>query len=409
MTININYAVKWQKIPWRQFEKTLAHLQHKIYQAIKNNDLDKVKTIQNIILDSSCARYLAVKQVTEFCYYKQYPGIDGLDYLSADKKILLAEQLKNFNTWPQKKLKKIYLYTFNGEKLYLNIATLEDRAMYCLIKYILEPIYYYHFSIIHQSYIFSNDYRNLQNQMKIMVGSYKRVPRQIYHVNLAPCFQNCNLNLLINDIILPKKLKPIIKKSLKFGIIDDYFQANAGLTHILINSFLSILDKNINYKHSIYIRYNFEIFFLFELESDLEQFKSKINDFINEKGLIHNSIIIQEGAFRNGFVFLYWSFRIKRRGKLISVPSKINYRSMVKSIKNMMKNTKYPIEMRIDKVIKIYYDWLSYNRYSDFSEVNLWYIKLWCYRYIKKNTKINSSKLIVKLKEHFNVQKSTIR
>ena len=141
MTTKENFAEKWKDLPWKNFEKNLFRLQHRIYKANLENDTNRVYKLQCLILGSPCARYLAVRQVTQLNMGKKTAGIDGKLSLSPKQRLELAEELKNLKSWKHQDLRRIYIPKPNGEKRPLGIPTINDRAMQCLVKYALEPVY----------------------------------------------------------------------------------------------------------------------------------------------------------------------------------------------------------------------------------------------------------------------------
>ncbi|MGK7941699.1 MAG: reverse transcriptase N-terminal domain-containing protein [Crocosphaera sp.] len=61
----INFSELWQKLPWKKFKRNLFRLQTRLFKAIRENDRVRARNLQKLILKSSAARLLAVRQVTQ--------------------------------------------------------------------------------------------------------------------------------------------------------------------------------------------------------------------------------------------------------------------------------------------------------------------------------------------------------
>lgn len=135
------YVEKWKNLPWSKFDQDLFRLQHRVYKATKEGNDYRVKRLQNLIIGSPCSRYLAVRQVSQLNSGKKTAGVDNIRSLGPKQRLILAEKLKNISNWQHEKLRRVYIFKPNGEQRPLGIPTINDRAMQCLIKYALEPVY----------------------------------------------------------------------------------------------------------------------------------------------------------------------------------------------------------------------------------------------------------------------------
>jgi RNA-directed DNA polymerase len=75
------YTDEWKALPWKKFQKNLYRLQHRIYKAAQKNDVGTIKNLQSLLVGSKCAKYLAVRQVTQLNIGKRSAGVDGLSKL----------------------------------------------------------------------------------------------------------------------------------------------------------------------------------------------------------------------------------------------------------------------------------------------------------------------------------------
>jgi retron-type reverse transcriptase len=72
-----NSSESWKKLPWKKFRRNLFRLQRRVYKAVLVGDKRKAKSLQKLILKSTAARLLAIRQVTQLNTGKKTAGIDG--------------------------------------------------------------------------------------------------------------------------------------------------------------------------------------------------------------------------------------------------------------------------------------------------------------------------------------------
>jgi retron-type reverse transcriptase len=92
-----------------------------------------------LILKSTAARLLAVRQVTQLNAGKKTAGIDGKASLSIEERFALSEKLKQSTSWKHKPLREIPIPKKDGKTRTLKVPTIADRAWQCLVKYAIEP------------------------------------------------------------------------------------------------------------------------------------------------------------------------------------------------------------------------------------------------------------------------------
>ena len=97
-------------------------------------------SLQKLILKSTAARLLAIRQVTQLNAGKKTAGIDGKKSLTFEERLELEKLLKaSSNDWKHRKLRSISIPKKDGSTRMLKIPTMADRAWQCLAKYALEP------------------------------------------------------------------------------------------------------------------------------------------------------------------------------------------------------------------------------------------------------------------------------
>ncbi len=77
-----------------------------MYKAVQGGDYRKARSLQKLILKSTAARLLAVRQVTQLNAGKKTAGIDGKASLSFKERLELSEELKRHaSNWYHQKLR----------------------------------------------------------------------------------------------------------------------------------------------------------------------------------------------------------------------------------------------------------------------------------------------------------------
>jgi retron-type reverse transcriptase len=133
---NRNVSESWKSLPWKKFRRDLFRLQKRVYKAIQVRDKRKAKSLQKLILKSTAARMLAIRQVTQLNAGKKTAGIDGKASLTIEERFALNEKLRTkSNNWKHQNLRSIPIPKKDGSTRLLKIPTIADRAWQCLAKY----------------------------------------------------------------------------------------------------------------------------------------------------------------------------------------------------------------------------------------------------------------------------------
>jgi retron-type reverse transcriptase len=111
-----------------------------MYKAVQVGDKRKARSLQKLILKSTSARFLAIRQVSQLNAGKKTAGIDGKKSLTFSERFYLEEWLRvNNGNWKHQGLREIPIPKKDGTIRMLKIPTIADRAWQCLAKYALEP------------------------------------------------------------------------------------------------------------------------------------------------------------------------------------------------------------------------------------------------------------------------------
>lgn len=134
------HSESWIELPWKKFRRNLFRLQNRIYKATRTGNLRKVRSLQKLILKSTAAKLLAIRQVTQLNSGKKTAGIDGKKALSHKERFELLKLLnQDASNWKHQGLREIPIPKKKGKTRMLKIPTISDRSWQCLVKYALEP------------------------------------------------------------------------------------------------------------------------------------------------------------------------------------------------------------------------------------------------------------------------------
>ena len=119
-----NHSESWKNLPWKKFRRDLFRLQRRVFKAIQAGDKRKATSLQRLILKSTAARLLAIRQVTQLNAGKKTAGVDGKASLSFEERFALSEELKqSVNTWKHQKLREIPIPKKDGKTRILKVPT----------------------------------------------------------------------------------------------------------------------------------------------------------------------------------------------------------------------------------------------------------------------------------------------
>jgi RNA-directed DNA polymerase len=142
MTVKTTGAVSaklsWDAINWQPIESQVRRLQMRIAKAVREGKYGKAKALQWILTHSFYAKLLAVKRVSQN-KGSRTPGIDGVIWNTARKKMDAVKLLKRRGYWP-KALRRVYIPKGNGKQRPLSIPCMLDRGQQALHLLGLEPI-----------------------------------------------------------------------------------------------------------------------------------------------------------------------------------------------------------------------------------------------------------------------------
>ena len=203
-----NHSEAWKNLDWKKFQRDLLRLQKRIYKAMQDEDLRKVRSLQHLVLKSRAARMLAVRQVSQLNSGKKTCGVDGQKSLNFQQRLELAEKLKEANKWEHKGLREVQIPKKNGKMRTLKIPTIADRAWQCLVKYALEPA---HEATFHgRSYGFRPGRSTHDAQRYVFTnlqGNKNSLNKRVIELDIEKCFDRISHSAMMSKVIAPQRIK----------------------------------------------------------------------------------------------------------------------------------------------------------------------------------------------------------
>jgi RNA-directed DNA polymerase len=132
-------ATDWGHVQWRQVERDVRRLQHRIFMAKVRGDVRKVQSLQRLLASSWSAKLLAVRKVAQENGGRKTPGIDGVVSTSDEDRARLLKDGLRLTGYRPSPVRRVFIPKATGTMRPLGIPTLKDRAMQCLVKLALEP------------------------------------------------------------------------------------------------------------------------------------------------------------------------------------------------------------------------------------------------------------------------------
>ena len=129
----------WASINWPAAERNVRRLQERIFRASQNVETAKVKNLQKLLVRSSSAKLLAIRQATQINRGRKTPGIDGKVCKVPSSRLAMFRKGLSLKGYRPKPVRRVYIPKSDGRRRPLGIPTITDRVMQAIVKLALEP------------------------------------------------------------------------------------------------------------------------------------------------------------------------------------------------------------------------------------------------------------------------------
>ena len=101
---------QWDAIGWRAHEDNVRRLRQRIFKAVQEGDLAKVRNLQKLMLRSWSNTLLSVRQATQRNTGRKTAGIDWEVALPSPARMELAVQVHpQLATWQPRAVRRVYI------------------------------------------------------------------------------------------------------------------------------------------------------------------------------------------------------------------------------------------------------------------------------------------------------------
>jgi RNA-directed DNA polymerase len=415
----------WKALPWKKFRRNLFRLQKRVFKAVQVGNKRKARSLQKLILKSTSARFLAIRQVSQLNAGKKTAGIDGKKSLSFEQRFNLEELLKmNSGNWKHQGLREIPIPKKDGTTRMLKIPTISDRAWQCLAKYALEPA---HEATFHaRSYGFRTGRSAHDAQKYIFDNLCSRangIEKRVIELDIEKCFDRINHSAIMDELIAPKGLKLGIFRCLKAGVNPEFPEQGTPqggvvsplLANIALNGIESIHRYHSRHREGMRIkpetsvkqiaepsiRYADDMVIILRPEDDATEILERISEFLRKRGMNVSQKKTKVTAATDGFDFLGWHFKVQKNGKFRCIPSTDNFKAFRKKVKHIVNNSNYGATTKAEKLAPVVRGWRNYHKFCkmDESRNSLYHIQKRAYTVFNKEARKNcysSKKLLDK-------------
>ena len=383
----------WKSLNWKKFQKQVFRIQRKIYEAVRVEDMALAIRFQQLLIHSYSAKLFAVRQVTQLNQGKKTAGIDGKKALNHKQRFLLVKQLSNkAKNWKHQALREIPIPKKNGKTRMLKVPTIADRAWQCLIKLALEPA---HEATFHaRSYGFRTGrsahdaqkytFDNLSDKTK--TGSNKK--KKVLELDIEKCFDRISHKTILDRLIAPQWVKQGIQRCLVAGVNPEFPQQGTPQGGVISPLLANIALNGIEAIHPS-VRYADDMVFFLKPKDNPELILEKVEKFLAVRGMNVSKEKTKQTASTDGFDFLGWHFLVQQNGKFKCYPSKDNYKSVVKKIKEIVNCSNYGAKEKVKKLAPVVRGWRNYHKHCCMDKHNLYYAKNRAIKVFNKEKKKN--------------------
>jgi RNA-directed DNA polymerase len=384
-------VLSWDSIDWLRVQATVRRLQIRIAKAVKEQDWNRVKTLQRFLTRSFVGKALAVRRVTENKGGRT-AGVDRELWSTPQAKMeaIGSLQCRGYKPLP---LRRIHIPKKNGKTRPLGIPTLKDRAMQALHLLALDPVA--ETLADRNSYGFRKQ-RCTADAIEQCFTTLSQAgsAEWILEADIRGCFDHIDHDWLVKHARMDVR---ILRKWLKAGFLEDrkLSPTEAGtpqggiISPTLMNVTLDGLEREleavfgnrqtrkgcINKVHMV--RYADDFVVTGSSKELLQQeVVPLVSRFLAHRGLELSIEKTRITHIRKGFDFLGQNVR-KYKGKILIKPSQVSVKALkdkVRAILNKNTDTKPMTLIRLLNPVLL--GWGNYHRSivakETFSAIDYW-------------------------------------
>lgn len=218
-TENSSSKCTWNDMNWGKLQGYVRRVQYQIYKARKNGDIDRVHSLQKMLINSKAAKLVATHRVTTLNKGKKTAGIDKKILLKPEDKLQLA---MTFSLDGQASpIRRVWIpKPGKTEKRPLGIPIIRDRAKQELARLAIEPEWEAVFEP--NSYGFRLG-RGCHDAIEaIFLCLRGDTPKWVFDADIRKCFDMIDHDALLEKLDTFPLMKQQIRAWLKAGVMEGY-------------------------------------------------------------------------------------------------------------------------------------------------------------------------------------------
>jgi RNA-directed DNA polymerase len=334
----------WECVDWRHNEEQVRRLRGRIFQAVRDGDWPRARSLQKLMLRSWSNTLVSVRQVTQRNAGRRTAGIDGLVALTSQARAEMAVRVHaSVGSHRPSPVRRVYVPKASDKTKMrpLGIPVIIDRCHQARVKNALEPEWEARFEP--RSYGFRPGrgcHDAIESLFNTLSGKSARV--WILDADLAAAFDKISHERLL-EALGGFPARDMIAGWLKAGI----FEAGKGfapteegtpqggiISPLLLNIALHGLEEaaGVRYRTGSHAedvrsgspaltRYADDLVVCCHSRQQAEQVKARLAAWLAPRGLAFNEAKTRIVHLREGFDFLGFSLRRYSSGKLLIKPS----------------------------------------------------------------------------------------
>ena len=382
----------WNAVNWRKVNRTVRNLRQRIFRATQEGHLNKVRSLQKLMLKSYSNRLVSVRRVAQINAGKHTPGVDKLVIKTPAARGRMVDALAHYSLWKAKPARRVYIPKASGKLRPLGIPVIADRCLQSMMKNALEPAWEAKFE--GTSYGFRPGRSGHDAIEKIFVlARPNKTKKWIFDADIRGAFDNISHEYLLKAIG-PVPGRELLKQWLKAGYVEqEVFHATERgtpqggvVSPLLANIALHGMEEAIGVKYDsrgqlvgkrAVVRYADDFVCFCETKEDAEQVQGILTDWLNERGLTLSQEKTRIVHLTEGFEFLGFNIRhypaplTSRTGwKLLIKPSKESVQEVQKKLKVLWAKVQGTnVQAVLTKVNPVIRGWANYFRTAVAKEI----------------------------------------